>query len=110
MIIGSPEKNIDYKVFCSVSTKVALTAAHCFNGANFQNPATMRLLAGRRDITKNALYDTYYSADYEVSTYIRHESYQQGVESDDIALIIVRGVISFNRGVSPICLPIAAER
>lgn len=53
--------------------------------------------------------DTPYSFTYEISNYYTHPSYDDTSSANDIAVIITRSYILFNRGVTVICLPRANE-
>lgn len=91
--------------FISVTTKVLLSAAHCFEGAQFSNPATIFARLGRRNAFTSPNQDTYYSSDYPVNSIVSHEAYNPDTYANDIALVITYNHMAWSRGVSPICLP-----
>lgn len=93
-----------YFLVITVTSKVILTAAHCFVG-QFSNAATIIARLGRRNAFLQSNQDTYYSADYPVSAVVPHESYNSNTNENDIALVILYNNIAWNRGISPICLP-----
>lgn len=85
----------------TVSSGVAVTAAHCFAGRNIK---VMRLLVGEHDV-KKAL-ETRFTRSLIIVKVKLHENFNSTSNDNDIALVFIEGKITFNDGVGPSCLPI----
>ncbi|XP_063701383.1 venom serine protease-like [Culicoides brevitarsis] len=83
-----------------ITNRFAVTAVHCIEN---RNPSQSGLLVGDHDYTTGS--DTPYSALYNVNAFIPHEKYSQATKENDIALVQTRDSMTFNYGVSPVCLP-----
>ncbi|XP_031624548.1 venom serine protease-like [Contarinia nasturtii] len=85
-----------------ISTSVIITAAHvCYQ----KDPNSIYVSVGRDDLRKDVKYDTLYSQNYDVSQIITHPYYNDQTDANDLAIILTKRFISFNRGVSVACLP-----
>ncbi|KYN08136.1 Venom serine protease 34 [Cyphomyrmex costatus] len=90
-------------VFCGatiISKKHVLTAAHCLIDTD---PSTVNILVGDHDLTTGA--DTNASRLYTIAKFYMHPLYNIQPPQNDIAIVMVNSVISFNEEVGPACLP-----
>lgn len=89
-----------------ISTTAAISSAHVFTENNQRlQPQQMILSVGRDDLSKGVQYDTPYSANYIIAKIIIPSTYDEQTGYDDIAVILTKDFIMFNRGVYPCCLP-----
>ena len=86
-----------------LSNKAILTAAHCTHTSNAK-PYLIR--AG--DEYLNTPDDDETAQDYEINTAIKHGDYNLNKEND-VAIIAVKGEMTFNDRTRPICYPKTAN-
>lgn len=91
---------LKYTIHFLVSKRYALTAAHCLSG---RSTSTTGLLVGDHNIKTGT--ETTFSALYTIRSFIMHSSYNSNTGANDIGLVLTNVVITFNRGVGPVCLP-----
>ena len=97
----------EQKVFCGgsiIHRRYILSAAHCFIGS-YSNVNDIQAKVGRNDIYADV--DTIFAFTYLIESIKKHEKYVADSETQnyDIALVMTTIPITFNRGVSPACLP-----
>jgi len=83
-----------------VSPEWVVTAAHCVYGRE-EETDVHSIVVGEHDRTKREGSE----ATYQVDKIISHENYDQEAMNNDIAMIKLSKPVSFNKFVSPICLP-----
>ncbi|KAJ6642022.1 Venom serine protease [Pseudolycoriella hygida] len=83
-----------------VSSKYAVTAAHCLRVTPASNTA---LVVGEHNIKTGS--DTNYTAVYLVKRFVEHPSYSNITSLNDIGLVETTNTILYSRAVAPVCLP-----
>lgn len=86
-----------------ISKKHVLSAAHCFVSGRVEDSdaGSIRVRLGEHDRSQKSP-DTVERA---VERLITHEDFETGINRNDIALIVMDRDITFNRYISPVCLP-----
>merc|ERR1712212_579967 len=85
-----------------VSPTIVVTAAHCVHGSE-HNPSSFSVRVGDHDTRKSEGTE----ATYQVKRVYKHPSYNPRQLDYDIALFELARPITFNKYVSPVCLPSA---
>jgi len=88
-----------------ISTKWAITAAHCTYGVPLDGSTSM-VRAGAYDLDANEAT----SRLYIVSQIINHEDYNDDTMANDISLLKLAGEAVFTTYIQPVCLPTQASQ
>ncbi|XP_070509278.1 venom protease-like [Chironomus tepperi] len=82
-----------------VSPRFVLTAAHCFNHADFGKVKFAKLGMHNRVHNNDKTYT------FGVEEYIRHPNYLRGSFNNDIGLLKLDGIVPIDEHILPICMP-----
>ncbi|KAL7042198.1 hypothetical protein ACKWTF_001059 [Chironomus riparius] len=82
-----------------VSTRFVLTAAHCFNHADFGRVKFVKLGMHNRVQNEDKTYT------FGVEEYYRHPNYIKGAFNNDIGLLKLDGIVPLDEHILPICMP-----
>lgn len=84
-----------------ISDKFVLTAAHCVLSGFKRSRHVIRV--GEHNLEDKT--ESLYTNSYQISNIEPHPDFSESSQQNDIALVEVNGVILFNTGVGPVCLP-----
>jgi secreted trypsin-like serine protease len=82
-----------------ITTKVVLTAAHCLHFER-EKPDIVRL----GDSNLYTSHDDYSAQQFKIDSFIKHPTYRQASQYDDIALLLLNGEVVVSDTVAPSCL------
>ncbi|XP_025089725.1 ovochymase-1-like [Pomacea canaliculata] len=84
-----------------ISSRLILTAAHCFDTEESQNPRNLQVYAAKLSLTKANKEEQLLT----VQTLILHKDFNNITGANDIALLVLDKDLVFTSIVAPICLP-----